>query len=177
MIVDPARRLYLVGFMGAGKSTVGRLVAKRLEWRFVELDDRIEARSGRSIPTIFREEGEQAFRDLEGQILREVARGETPCVVACGGGVPLRAENRRVLRETGVPIHLIVHPETVLDRVGEDGGRPLLPSGEDREKRVKRLWEERQDAYNAFDRSVVTDDRSPGDVADRVIALLEDVPS
>lgn len=175
--MSPPRRLYLVGFMGAGKSTVGKRVAKRLEWDFVELDDRIEARSGRPIPTIFREEGEQAFRDLEGQILREIARGETPCVVACGGGVPLRADNRRVLRETGIPIHLMVRPETVLDRVGKDANRPLLPSGEGRQERVKRLWEERQDAYNAFDRSVVTDDRSPGEVADRVIALLEDVPS
>lgn len=173
--VDAPRRLYLVGFMGAGKTTVGRGLADRLGWDFVELDQEIETVAGRGIPAIFREEGEEAFRDLEHRVLRRVSRRDPPCVVACGGGVPLSADNREILTETGIPVHLIVRPETVLDRLGEDDSRPLLPAGDRREERLKRLWQERQDAYNAFDRSVVTDGRSVEDVVDRVLALLDGV--
>lgn len=173
--VDSPRRLYLVGFMGAGKSTVGRTLADRLGWDFVELDAEIEGVAGRTIPAIFREEGEPAFRDLEHRVLRRVSRREPPCVVACGGGVPLSERNRRILMETGLPVHLMVRPETVLERLDQDGSRPLLPGGDRREERLKRLWQERQDAYNAFDRSVVTDDRSVDDVVDRVLALLDGI--
>jgi len=174
-VSPPPRRVYLIGFMGAGKSTVGARLARRLGWPFVELDREIEKEAGRSIPEIFRAEDEEGFRDREHRVLRRVGRGDAPCVVACGGGVPLYERNRRILRETGIPIHLEVSPDTVLRRLGEDASRPLLPSGEGREKRLKRLWHQRQDAYNGFERSVSTEGCSPDEVVEKVLARLREL--
>lgn len=170
---DASPRMYLVGFMGAGKSTVGARLAERLACPFVELDDRIEERADATIPELFRTRGEEAFRDLEHRELRRVSRLDPPRVIACGGGVPLFERNRRILSETGRTVCLRVSPETALKRVGDADDRPLFPSGQDRERQLKRLWEKRQDAYNAFEFSVDTDDRTPAEIVDVILEHLD----
>jgi shikimate kinase len=118
-------RVFLVGFMGAGKSTVGRMLADRLGKSFVDLDDRIEERAGATISEIFEAQGEEGFRVLESEAVASVAE-EDDAVVACGGGAVLSDENRRVMRDLGCVVYLAVTPEIALARVGGAESRPLL---------------------------------------------------
>lgn len=111
--------------MGAGKTSIGRQLAKRLQRRFVDTDHEIEAATGVKIPTIFEIEGESGFRDRETSTLATLAEKEG-LVLATGGGVVLREENRTQLRKTGVVIYLRVAPEILFERTRHDRNRPLL---------------------------------------------------
>lgn len=117
--------IYLIGFMGSGKSTAGRLAAERLGMPFIDLDARIEGRAGMTVAEIFDARGEEAFRAVESAVLDSLAT-EPPSVVACGGGVVLHDENRRVLRESGTVVYLRVGAEEAIARIGDTSGRPLL---------------------------------------------------
>lgn len=116
----------LIGFMGTGKTAVGEALAKRLDRKFVELDWLIERKAGKSIPDIFQQDGEVAFRDLEIEVTRETAR-EKNLVIACGGGIVLNKINIDRLRENSVIVYLTASPRAILKRVSsEEGQRPLL---------------------------------------------------
>lgn len=117
--------IYCVGMMGAGKTTIGRQLARRLKKRFVDCDHEVEARTGVRIPLIFEIEGEPGFRRRESQVLRELT-GETGLVLATGGGVVLDPENRSCLRETGLVVYLCAPPEELYARTQHDRNRPLL---------------------------------------------------
>lgn len=117
--------IYLVGLMGAGKTTIGRSLAKRLGLSFVDTDKEIEARTGVSIPTIFEIEGEDGFRKRESQVIAEMG-ARRGLVVATGGGGVLRAENRANMRANGFVIYLNVPPQTLWERTRHDRNRPLL---------------------------------------------------
>lgn len=176
-----ARAIYLIGFSGTGKSTVAALVAARLGWTACDLDRIIVERSGMAIPEIFAVEGEPGFRDRESAALRSVA-GAGPSVVATGGGLPLREENRRLMAETGWTIALEARPETIQARIDRqlqaqapDAVRPLL-SADSPLERVRALKASRQLVYALADWTVHTDRLSPELVADeivRAVALLE----
>ena len=116
----------LIGFMGAGKTAVGKALAKKLDKRFVELDSLIEQKVGKSIPEIFQQDGEIAFRELEIEITKEVSR-EKNLVIACGGGIVLNKINIDRLREESVIVYLTASPDMLLRRIRRVGGkRPLL---------------------------------------------------
>lgn len=117
--------IYLVGMMGAGKTTVGRHLAKRFGRRFVDADHEIEARTGVRIPTIFEIEGEAGFRRRETQVIGELAR-EHDLVLATGGGAVLDPENRAVLAGSGLVIYLNAPPAMLFERTRHDRNRPLL---------------------------------------------------
>jgi shikimate kinase len=117
--------IYLVGLMGAGKTTVGRQLAKRLGRIFYDSDHEIEARTGVRIPTIFEIEGEEGFRRREAQTIAELT-GERNIVLATGGGVVLNPENRRNLRQSGWVVYLNVPPRLLYERTRHDRNRPLL---------------------------------------------------
>lgn len=121
----PSANIYLVGLMGAGKTTVGRLLAKRLHRQFLDCDHEIEARTGVRIPVIFEIEGEAGFRKRESQALTELAT-EKNLVLATGGGAVLAEANRRCLRSTGVVVYLCAPPEVLYQRTRRDRNRPLL---------------------------------------------------
>lgn len=120
-----SENVYLVGLMGAGKTTIGRSLAKRLGLRFVDTDKEIEARTGVSIPTIFEIEGEDGFRKREWQVIAEMA-ARSGFVVATGGGAVLREENRANMRASGFVVYLNVPPQTLWERTRNDRNRPLL---------------------------------------------------
>jgi shikimate kinase len=123
------RAVFLVGFMGAGKTSVGRVLAALLGWRFVDLDDRIVQREGRSVPEIFEHSGEAAFRRAESAALRELlAELNVPAVIALGGGAFVQAENASLLQGTGTPVIFLDAPaEVLLQRCLPQGSeRPLL---------------------------------------------------
>lgn len=138
------RAVILVGPMGAGKSEVGRALARRLGWPFVDTDAEIETREQRSIATIFRESGEPYFREVERAVLRDVARG-TPTVIATGGGVVLSSTSRQLLQRVGSVFYLRAPLDVLLERVGDDPGRPLL--GDDPHAALRRLHDERARFY------------------------------
>ena len=116
----------LIGFMGTGKTAVGRLLAKKLGKKFIELDSLIEQQAGKSIPEIFQQDGEIAFRELEIEITKEIA-GEKNAVIACGGGLVLNKINIDRLRNECIIVYLTASPRVILKRVSrEEGNRPLL---------------------------------------------------
>jgi|SRR5689334_19278053 shikimate kinase len=140
-----AGSLYLVGLMGAGKSTVGRLLARRLKLRFFDCDHEIEHRCGVKIPLIFEIEGEPGFRARESQVLAELT-ALPGIVLATGGGAVLAPENRRQLAEHGTVIYLRARPEDLYVRVRNDRNRPLLATS-DPLRRLRELHAERDALY------------------------------
>jgi shikimate kinase len=137
--------IVLVGMMGAGKTTVGRDLARRLQMRFMDCDHEIEARTGVKIPTIFEIEGEEGFRSRESQTLDELTR-EQGVVLATGGGAVLRPANRALLRERGLVIYLDVPPQILWERTRHDRSRPLLQCDNPR-ARIEALYRERAPFY------------------------------
>lgn len=142
---EKPQNIYLVGLMGAGKTTVGRALAKRLGWRFVDSDHEIEARTGVSIPTIFEIEGESGFRRREVQVLDELTNLQH-IVMATGGGAVLAAENRLRLRENGLVAYLNVPPRQLFERTRNDRNRPLLQV-DDPLRRLEELHRQRDPFY------------------------------
>ncbi len=123
--VENCKNIYLVGLMGAGKTTIGKQLAKRLGRRFYDSDHEIVARTGVPIPTIFEIEGEAGFRRREAQTIVELT-AESGIVMATGGGVVINPENRQRLRETGWTVYLNVPPRLLYERTRHDKNRPLL---------------------------------------------------
>jgi shikimate kinase len=123
--VNTCENIYLVGMMGAGKTTIGRHLARRLKKRFVDCDHEVEARTGVRIPVIFEIEGEEGFRRRESMVLDEMA-SERGLVLATGGGVVLNPSNRSRLAETGLVVYLCAPPEELYARTQHDRNRPLL---------------------------------------------------
>ncbi len=164
-------RIYLIGFMGSGKTSTGSLLAERLGFGFVDMDDVIVETAGMSIPEIFSRFGENYFRDIETQVLKRVAR-EAKRVVSCGGGVIIKEENRRILRDTGRVVYLKTSPEVAYERIKGDTNRPLIqvpdPLG-----RIRELMEKRRRWYEETAHLVVdTDGKGPSEVAEEVLGAL-----
>lgn len=163
------RNIILTGFMGVGKSTVGRLLAERLNRRFVDMDDVLVARFGKPIPAIFAEEGEEAFHVAEARLCQELA-DEANLVVSTGGGALVNEQSRQAFEATGTVVCLHAAEATILARVAATTDRPLLPGEEDeRRQRVHALLQQRRLAYGAIAYQVDTTSLAAVEVADQVI--------
>jgi shikimate kinase/3-dehydroquinate synthase len=163
--------IVLTGFMGTGKTTAGRLLAERLGRPFVDTDQLIEQRTGRSIPTIFAEQGEPYFRALE-RVVAQALAGQTGLVIATGGRLLLDSENAAVLGRNSLIFCLTAEPEEILARLeSELDRRPLLASA-DPAGRVRSLLQERADRYGRFTQ-VNTSGQTPGEVAGEILRRLE----
>lgn len=170
--MNPSANLFLVGPMGAGKSTVGRRIARALGLRFVDLDQAIEEEAGSSIALIFELQGEAAFRARESATLARLA-GDQGLVLATGGGSVLAEGNRRLLQERGFVLYLEAPVELQLERLARDRSRPLL-RGPDRVQRLRELAQARDPLYRAVADLTITADRAgPGATARRALAALE----
>ena len=141
-------RLFLIGPMGSGKSSVGRHLADLLDCPFIDSDAEIESRAGADIPWIFDVEGEAGFRRRETTVLRDLVE-HPAAVIATGGGAILAAENREMMARTGVVVFLNVSVAQQLKRTGSSEGRPLLQQG-DREETLKQLMADREPLYRAL---------------------------
>ena len=167
----------LVGFMGAGKTTAGRELARLLNWSFYDLDALIEGRTGRTVPTLFAEQGESGFRKLETQALRELFETleDEPAVVALGGGAFAQEVNRQIIRDHSASVvHLEVGLEEALRRcAAAPGYRPLLSE----RAQVTLLYEERLPFYRTANVQVGTEDKQPAVIAQEIVAILRLSPS
>jgi len=158
--------LALIGFMGAGKTSVGRLVAELLGFDFMDTDDLIQARAGRTISEIFATDGEPAFRELERQIVDSLStRSRT--VISTGGGLPAFPENLAKLKSHALVICLWSSPEKIWERVRHQSHRPLLHDA-DPQKRIRELLAVREPFYKQADVLINTDIRVPREVAQQV---------
>lgn len=137
--------IFLVGLMGAGKTTIGRALAKKLNKRFVDSDHEIEARTGASIPLIFEIEGEASFRHRESEVIRDLTAQED-IVLATGGGAVLKPENREYLKTRGTVIYLRASVNSIMQRTSHDKNRPLLRTADPRQ-RIEQLARERDPLY------------------------------
>lgn len=164
-----ARNLALIGFMGAGKSTVGPLLAGELGMEYVELDEEVAAGAGVSVAEIFSREGERGFRERESAALREALERDGR-VIACGGGIVTREENVRLLRSACRVYLLEISAAAAASRLGGGRGRPLL-AGDDPRGEAERLLRERADRYAAAAHEVVAADAgSPREIAEEIAA-------
>jgi len=154
--------LYLVGFMGVGKSAIGRRVARELGFRFVDSDAEIEKRVGMRIPEIFETEGEARFRELEREFV-EGGHPETGCVVSCGGGLVVQPGMSEALKARGVVVCLFASPESIVERTGRNKNRPLL-NVPNPEERVRQLLAEREPIYMRAGTCITTEGRSIAEV-------------
>jgi shikimate kinase len=160
--------LFLVGMPGSGKSTLGRLLAKRLDKQFYDTDVELERRLGVTIPVIFELEGESGFRDRESTIVIEFA-GCTNVILATGGGAILRPENRQALKQNGTVLYLHAAPDTLWERTRRSKHRPLLQAA-DPQARLNELYTFRDPLYREVADVVVESD---GEQAVRLAQRLE----
>lgn len=161
----------LVGFMGTGKTEVGRRLATRLGADFIDLDAEIEREAGWTIPEIFAREDEAGFRRRERDALEKALRRRN-AVVSCGGGVVVSPENLDALLAHPRVVCLTAEPETILQRIGEDPNRPLLRGGGEPLDRIRELLAARRELYARIPIQVPTDGFRPSEVVDRVVSEL-----
>lgn len=166
------RKLLLIGMMGAGKTTTGRLLAERLGWPYLDTDLEVERQAGRTVPEIWREQGEPVFRMEESRVLAEACARPDLCVVSVGGGAVMSLENREVIRRSGLVVWLRADASTLAKRVGGGAGRPLLEGGP--AIALARLSESRAPLYSQVADLVFDVDRiSPPQVVDRIVENLQ----
>jgi len=165
------RHVILIGLPGAGKTTVGRMVAERLQVPFVDVDALIERKEGKPIMMIFAEHGEAAFRTMERREVDAALMAE-PSIISPGGGWAAQAGALAAARERAVVVYLKATPETATKRAGPEGNRPML-LGEDPVGRMKTLLQEREPSYKLADVSVETDRQTLEQVTAEVVRLAE----
>lgn len=170
--MSKANNIFLIGPMGAGKTTIGRHLATLLHKRFVDVDHEIERRTGVTIPVIFEIEGEAGFRRRESTLLTELSQDEG-IVMATGGGAVLMEENRRILKERGTVVYLHADIDTLVERTRRDRNRPLLQT-EDPRGKIEELLRQREPIYREVADVVVdTGLRAPTSVARDIVTRLK----
>ena len=159
---------YLIGMMGTGKSTIGKLLTKMLDYPFVDLDEKIEKYAGISITEIFKNNGEENFRNLESEHLRFYSNS----VIACGGGIIMRKENRTFMKDNGKAVLLTASIPELSKRLLESDSRPLL-AVENKEELMKNIWLERRLHYfSTADYTIETGHKTHKEIADEILRHL-----
>ncbi len=166
------RHLVLVGMMGAGKSTIGRALAAQLGRPLLDSDDMVVERAGRSVREIWNDDGEDRFRQLEAEALRDALAAEEPSVIAAAGGIVLREENRELLKRADIDVvWLLADHDVLVERVRRGGHRPLLD--DDPAAMLERMADERGPLYHEVADAVVSvGQRSIGDVTKAVLRCI-----
>ncbi len=163
------KNIYLVGFMGTGKPTVGKALAKKKKLQFVNLDELIELKQKRAISDIFAKDGEPYFRKVEKRVLKEVSK-EKKFVVACGGGIVLDKDNIKIMKETGIIICLTASPQVILERTAAYSHRPLL-NVKAPKKQIELLLKMRAPYYAQADKTIDTSKISIREVVEKILKV------
>lgn len=166
-----ARNIFLIGFMGAGKSTIAAVLKEKLGMKLVEMDARIVEEQGMTINEIFEKHGESHFRDIESQLILTIGN-EGNTIVSCGGGVVVRSENTDYMKKSGTIVFLCAKPETIYERVKDNDDRPIL-RGNMNVEYIASLMEKRRALYEgAADIRIDTDGKGVEQICDEIIAKL-----
>jgi len=169
--METNKNIFLIGFMGCGKSTMARFLSRDLDVELVEMDETIEAETGMTINEIFEKYGEKHFRDLESQLILRIAE-KGGAVVSCGGGAILRQENVENMKKNGQIIYLSATPETIYTRVRHSTNRPLL-NGNMNVEYISSLMEKRLPLYeNAADITIYVDGKEKQEVVEEIKKIL-----
>ena len=163
------QRIFLIGFMGSGKSATGEKIAQKLQKKFIDTDIEIEKKAGLTIPEIFSQKGEEYFRNIEEELLKELVTNEKEAVIACGGGIVERASNRDLLKKE-LTIYLYAPWNELWERISQDPHRPLVKKGE---KWVKELYHKREKLYREAGISLDTSGLSIDDIVKKILELLK----
>lgn len=163
-------RIYIVGFMGTGKSTVGKLIAEKLNKKFIEMDELIEERESQKIKNIFAKKGEAYFRTLEHELLKEISM-KIGLVVSCGGGLVCNEKNLSLAKKTGTVISLMASPSIIYERTKNNEDRPLLNVDKPLDK-IKELLDKRLSFYNRAHYVINTEGKLPEKISEEIINLL-----
>lgn len=167
------QNIFLIGFMGAGKSSIARELAKKLQMSIVEMDQRIVEEQGMTINEIFEKFGEDHFRDIESQLILDLGNTE-PVIVSCGGGVVIRPENSQYMKKSGKVVFLTAKPETIFERVCHSKDRPIL-NGNMNVEFIADLMGKRLPLYEAAaDVMIHTDGKSIAEIAEEIIKAVEE---
>lgn len=166
------KNIVLVGFMGTGKSSIGRLLATRLRRPFIDTDRKIEREACLTIPEIFAQYGESGFRSREAAVIARVAR-YTNVIIATGGGAVLLTENVSRLKTNGIIVALTASPEVILERTSRRNNRPLL-NQVDRKNLIVKLLSEREPFYAVADFTIDTSHITPHQVADKIVTYMRE---
>ncbi len=170
----PPNNLALIGFMGVGKTTIGRMLADKLEYTFCDTDQLIQQAAGKSIPQIFEEDGEAVFRQIERRVIADIALSDRH-VISTGGGVALDPENVNNLRQNCTIFLLIARAHEILRRIGDAKSRPLLAMAQDPKARIEELLTQRMPRYaSAADHMIITSGKYPTDVCAEILNLFTD---
>lgn len=160
--------IFLIGFMGAGKSSVAKLLTEKLDMKLVEMDETIVEEQGMSINEIFERYGEQHFRDIESDLVVRI-KNEGNTIVSCGGGVVVRSENTEHMKQSGTIVFLTATPETIYERVKDGNDRPIL-NGNMNVEYIAGLMEKRRELYErAADIRIVTDGKSLEQICEEIV--------
>ncbi len=169
---EPSHNLVLIGFMGSGKTVIGKQLARRQKTELIDTDSWIEQLEGRTITQIFAAEGEDFFRQLETESLKKLLDGQQKSIIATGGGLPMKAENRLLLRQLGTVIYLRVSSEEVMQRLRDDDSRPLLRGGDTLNK-IKQLMELRVPVYEeTADIVIDTDGKDKAAIVEEIVTAI-----
>jgi len=166
--------IYITGFMGAGKTTVGKLLAEKLDMPFADLDDVIENKTDLTIPTIFEKHGEKYFRQLETDMLQRITQ-YTGNVVATGGGIILSAQNRKIMKESGTRVYLKWQTNILFQRIKNSTHRPLLKGKNESQlvQLINQMFEKREPFYEQADIIIEGEEgTSPGEIVTLIIQKL-----
>ena len=165
--------IYLLGFMGVGKSTIGKLLAEKLSRQFFDIDDLIVESTGKQITKIFKENGDEHFRQLESDALKSVAE-EKNTVISCGGGIVMKNDNMKIISETGISVFLSAAIDTLIERIGNSTERPLLNGLSDEEKFeiIKETVALRLPKYLSADLTLDTNDKTPELIVNELVGKL-----
>ena len=163
--------IFLIGFMGAGKSTVARALVRKMNCPLVEMDEQIVKEQGMTINEIFDRYGEAHFRDIESQFILGLC-GREPSVISCGGGVPMRERNVAEMRKNGKVVLLTAKPETILDRVKDNHDRPLLENNKNVPFIAELMGKRREKYEAAADIIIETDGKNKLEICEEIIQKL-----
>lgn len=167
------KNIYLIGFMGVGKSSVGRKLAQKLGMLFIDSDRAIEQKEQKSVSNIFNESGERYFRELERQFIQS-GHPDKGCVIACGGGLPIEEGIIDLLKSRGLVIALFARSQTILERTDRRDTRPML-NVEDKEEHINKLLATRQEVYQKADYLFFSEGRRVEDVASDIARVYRRV--